>query len=80
MNKAPGLGTLTLTLLAAAAVPAMAQTRNEFDHVWNMVSPDAPERAVLEHAGFQISPDVNRHDGQGTTSITVEPVAKEDRE
>jgi hypothetical protein len=72
MNKAPGLGTLALILLAAAAVPAMAQSRIEFDHVWIMVSPDAPERAALEHPGFQITPDVNRHDAQGTASITVE--------
>jgi hypothetical protein len=26
----------------------------------------------LERAGFQISPDVNHHDGQGTSSITAE--------
>jgi len=28
-----------------------------------------PRSAALERAGFQISPDVNRHDGQGTASI-----------
>ncbi len=44
----------------------------QFDHVWIMVSPGAPERAALEKAGFQIAPTVNRHDGQGTASITVE--------
>ena len=33
---------------------------------------DAPERAALERAGLRISPDVNRHDGQGTASISVE--------
>ena len=32
----------------------------------------APERSVLETAGFRISPIVNRHDGQGTASISVE--------
>ena len=72
MSKAPGLGTLALILLAAAAVPATAQSRIEFDHVWIMVSPNAPECAALERAGLQISPDLNRHDGQGTASITVE--------
>lgn len=44
----------------------------EFDHVWLVVSPDAPERSVLEDAGLTIAPGVNRHDGQGTASITAE--------
>ena len=43
-----------------------------FDHVWIMVSPNAPERAALERAGFQIAPTVNHHEGQGTASVTVE--------
>lgn len=72
MSKAPFLGTVAPILLAAAALSATAQSRIEFDHVWIMVSPNAPERAALERAGFQISPDINRHDGQGTASITVE--------
>jgi len=37
-----------------------------------MVSPGAPERSALERAGFQISKDVNHHQGTGTSSITVE--------
>ena len=44
----------------------------EFDHVIVHVAPGAPERAALEHAGFRIAPDVNHHEGQGSTSITVE--------
>jgi len=44
----------------------------EFDHVWIVVSRDAPERAALEKAGLKISPNVNRHDGQGTASISAE--------
>ena len=36
------------------------------------MSRDAPERAALERAGLKISPDVNRHDGQGTASISAE--------
>jgi hypothetical protein len=72
MSKAPGLGILALILLSAAAVPATAQSRIELDHVWIMVSPNAPERAALERAGFQISKDVNHHQGTGTSSITVE--------
>lgn len=58
------------SLLSAA--PAAAPPRVQFDHVWIMVSPNAPERAALERAGFQISKDVNHHEGQGTASITVE--------
>ncbi len=71
MSKALLLANLVLILLATAA-PAGAPSFIEFDHVWIMVSPNAPERAALERAGFQISPDVNRHEGQGTASITVE--------
>jgi hypothetical protein len=44
----------------------------EFDHVWIVVSRDAPERAALERAGFMISPNVNRNDGQGTASVSAE--------
>jgi len=42
------------------------------DHVWIMVSPSAPQRAALERAGFQISREVNHHEGTGTSSIPVE--------
>src|SRR5260370_34829430 len=44
----------------------------EFDHVWIVVSRDAPERAALERAGLKISPDINRNDGQGTASVSAE--------
>ena len=44
----------------------------EFDHVWIVVTRDAPERAAVERSGFRISPTVNRNDGQGTASISVE--------
>ena len=50
----------------------VAAAELEFDHVWIVVSRDAPERAALERAGLKISPDVNRHDGQGTASVTAE--------
>jgi len=43
-----------------------------FDHVWITVSPGAPERAQLESAGFRFAPVINRHDGQGTMSTTIE--------
>ena len=44
----------------------------EFDHVWIVVTRDAPERAALERAGLKISPTVNRNDGQGTASVSAE--------
>ncbi|HLJ30699.1 MAG TPA: hypothetical protein VKY85_28600 [Candidatus Angelobacter sp.] len=72
MRKAPGLVAIALTLFAVAVAPAKAQSPVEFDHVWIMVSSNAPERAALQRAGLLISPDINRHDGQGTASITVE--------
>ena len=60
-------------LLAATPVPMTAAASElEFDHVWIVVGRDAPERAALEHAGLKFSPNVNRHDGQGTASITAE--------
>jgi hypothetical protein len=43
------------------------------DHAWLAVPRlDGPERALLEGAGFRFAPTVNRHDGQGTSSITIE--------
>jgi hypothetical protein len=66
------VSTLRVALFPIAIAYAQTEPHIEFDHVWIMVSPNAPERAALDRAGFQISPDLNRHDGQGTASITVE--------
>jgi hypothetical protein len=41
-------------------------------HSWIVVTTGAPQRKALEEAGFRIAPMVNRHDGQGTASVTVE--------
>src|SRR5712692_5979054 len=41
-------------------------------HSWIVVTTGAPERKALERAGFRIAPGGNRHDGQGTASVTVE--------
>ena len=49
-----------------------ASAELEFDHVWIVVTRDAPEGAALERAGLKISPDVNCHDGEGSASITAE--------
>ncbi len=68
-------------LICCGCVTAMASEQSKtttspaelaFDHVWIVVTRDAPERAALEKAGLKISPDVNRHDGQGTASITAD--------
>src|SRR5262249_2092734 len=62
-----GFALLLVVPRAHAATPNL-----QFDHVWIVVHPDAPEHAALERAGFRISPDVNHHDGQGTSSIAAE--------
>jgi hypothetical protein len=57
---------------SASLSPTPSPGKLEFDHIWIVVSRDAPERAVLEKAGLKISPDVNRNDGQGTASVSAE--------
>lgn len=64
---------LVIGLVGAGFCVALPSDRVvELDHVWVIVSPGAPERAALERAGLLIAPTVNRHDGQGTASVTVE--------
>jgi hypothetical protein len=66
-----------ITLLSCALILPIGLARAEtpapvaFDHAWISVSAGAPERAALKKAGFTISPLVNRHDGQGTASVTA---------
>jgi hypothetical protein len=62
------IGLLAVSLICVTATAAEL----EFDHVWIVVTRDAPERAALERAGLKISPDVNRNDGQGTASVSAE--------
>jgi len=71
-SKRCALGLVALLVFAAVNALVADPSSLQFDHVWIVVSPNARERASLEGAGFQISPDVNRHDGQGTASISVE--------
>ena len=53
-----------IDVVALASVRMTVATPElEFDHVWIVVTRDAPERAALERAGLKISPNVNRHDG-----------------
>ena len=62
-----------LSILSSSNLATCAAAQQlAFDHVSIMVSPGAPERAALEQAGLQISPGINRNDGQGTASIAVE--------
>src|SRR5205809_7335482 len=68
--------TMRRTVISFAAL-LTAAAELEFDHVWIVVSRDAPERAALERAGFKISPNVNRNDGQGTASVSTSKAGKE---
>jgi hypothetical protein len=53
-------------LAAAAALPL------SLSHAWIVVKTGAPERAIMEKAGFRFAPEINHHDGQGTASVSVE--------
>jgi hypothetical protein len=55
-----------------SATPSPSPAKLEFDHVWIVVTRDAPERSALERAGLTISPGLNRNDGQGTASVATE--------
>ena len=57
---------------ATMGVTLTAATPLTLSHCWIVVRTGAPERSALEKAGFRIAPTVNRHDGQGTASVTVE--------
>src|SRR5262245_10894061 len=62
----------TWLILFASISPVIASADLEFDHVWLVVSRDAPERSALERAGLPVSPNVSRNDGQGTASVAAE--------
>ena len=61
-------------LFIAAMAPAFTAEAPQLtlSHSWLVVTTGAPERKALESAGFRIAPTVNRHEGQGTASVTVE--------
>lgn len=68
-----GLPRFALVWLAAiGSVCAAGEPPLKLTHAFIVVKTGAKERTVLEKAGFRIAPTVNRHDGQGTASITVE--------
>lgn len=71
---APGVpvGAISSAAQAPVGVPK-AEPTLALDHVWIATETGAAaERAELERAGFRIAPMINRHDGQGTASATVE--------
>ena len=72
MSTASGVVASALILLAVAVTPALARSPIELDQFTVVESPNAPERAALQQAGFEIAPGINRNDGQGTASISVE--------
>ena len=57
---------------SCAVIAVLAASVLSLSHAWIVVPTGAPQRQLLEKAGFRIDPTVNRHDGQGTASITVE--------
>lgn len=63
---------LALLGFVLCAGAAQAEPPLGLDHLIIYSRPGAPEQAALRAAGFTISPDVNHHDGQGTSSVTVE--------
>jgi hypothetical protein len=65
-------GVLVATMASAFAAGAPGAPPLTLSHSWIVVTTGAPERKALERAGFRIAPTVNRHDGQGTASVTVE--------
>jgi hypothetical protein len=61
-----------LTFALFSAELRAEEPKLRLDHLFILVKPGAPERKALETAGFVVAPEVNKHDGQGTASITVE--------
>jgi len=63
-----------MLLLLIGMGPALAADAPTLvlSHAWIVVKTGAKERTALEKAGLRIAPTVNNHDGQGTTSISVE--------
>lgn len=57
---------------AVTTPPRAAALHLALDHVILFVPAVDPGKAAVESAGFRVAPGVNRHDGQGTASVTVE--------
>ena len=58
--------------VAAVGTAVAAEAPLTLTHAWIVVATGARERAALEKAGFLIAPTVNRHEGQGTASVSIE--------
>ena len=76
--KRPRVGLLTfLTLVPLSMLDSHVEARPgpralEVDHIMIHVSAGAPEREALTRAGFTVAPDLNQHEGQGSSSVMVE--------
>ena len=68
--RVPLIAALMTVLLAPVTKVGAAPFK--VSHAWVVVTTGAPERKALEKAGLRIAETVNRHDGQGTASVTVE--------
>jgi len=69
------MGVLRFVVLWVVAIGSVFATDApplKLSHGWIVVRTGARERTALEKAGFRIAPTINRHDGQGTASVTVE--------
>src|SRR5436309_14346456 len=69
------MGVLRLVVRWVVAIGSVLATDApplKLSHGWIVVRTGARERTALEKAGFRIAPTINRHDGQGTASVTVE--------
>jgi hypothetical protein len=75
-NKVRWLLFLVVLIWGAVTVANGAPAKDapvlQQSHAWLVVTTGAPQRTVLEKAGFIIDPVVSHHDGQGTSSISVE--------
>src|SRR5207245_756864 len=66
------LADFRLGVHCCAVIVAFLAAALSLSHAWIVVPTGAPQRTSLVNAGFRIDSTVNRHDGQGTASITIE--------
>lgn len=72
MNRRIVLGCAMTAIVTVCTLHAADPPPLKLSHAWIVVKTGAQERTVLEKAGFRVAPEINRHDGQGTASVTVE--------
>jgi hypothetical protein len=72
MRNSGSAGLFVATMTMALGLAADGRPPLTLSHFWIAVMTGAPERDVLEKAGFRIAPTVNAMTARGTASITVE--------